>query len=302
MPEQIVPVDPGGGNTRPPLLTKKKQISPAIYWCFTWNNYPEDWQDLIVPKIQSSGLFGCQPEVGENGTPHIQGWCAFSEKLRPLSLGLPKKISWRKMKGTVEQNVPYCSKDKTKAGDYITNRVAPRVPISMAVDDEDIMSLEEMYPWGRELVERVSGCLPDKLDRTVLWYWSKAGQMKKTETARHLVYHHDACVIQGGRKHVLAVAYKNPAPIYILTVPRTDEGFVSYASIELLKDALYMSAFGTECTGSVNRKKPWVVVFANFAPEKETLSEDRWEVHNVDIVPEKESKMDYSGWFPDQFH
>ena len=33
----------------------------------------------------------------------------------------------------------------------------------------------------------------------------------------------------------------------------------------------------------VNRKKPWVIVMANFLPEKRALSEDRWMIKNVDI-------------------
>ncbi len=158
----------------------------------------------------------------------------------------------------------------------------PREKISVEIQKSDIITIEEMYPWGRALLAKVANCLPDKRDRTIYWYWSQHGQMKKTETARYLVYHHDGVIIQGGRKHVLANAYKNPSAIYILLVPRADEGFVSYASIELLKDALYMSAFGTECTGSVNRKKPWVIIFANFPPDTTTMSQDRWIITCVD--------------------
>lgn len=257
------------------------QISPAKKWCFTWNNPTEDPSRSIDPEFQAKAeCWGYQPEVGENGTPHIQGWVEFKTKVRPLSLGLPKEIHWEKMKGTVEQSIEYCSKSETKAGAYVTNL---KQKLCMKCTDDDVISLDEMYDWGRELVDMVKGRLPDKTERQIYWFWSNAGQMKKTETARHLVFHHDAVVIQGGRKHVLAVAYKHPAPIYILTVPRTDEGYVSYSSIELIKDALYMSAFGTEATGMVNRKKPWVIVMANFEPNKSTLSEDRWVVKNVDI-------------------
>jgi hypothetical protein len=283
MMDLVVPIVLEGGNTKPPLEPNKKrkvQISPSKKWTFTWNNYPEDWMSSIVPKIQSSSKYGMQPEVGENGTPHIQGWVEFEVKIRPLSLNLPKEIHWEKMKGTIAQNIEYCSKSITKAGDYVTNQ---KQKISMECTEDDVMVYENLYQWGKELVDKVKDCLPDTKDRTIMWFWSAQGMMKKTETARYLVYHHDAVVIQGGRKHVLAVTYKNPAPIYILTVPRTDEGYVSYSSIELIKDALYMSAFGTEATGMVNRKKPWVIVMANFEPDRSALSEDRWVIQNVDI-------------------
>ena len=278
----MVPMVPEGGNTKTPSSTTVKRISPAKYWTFTWNNYPENWQEILVPGFQgSNNFYGMQPEIGEDdGTPHIQGWVEFGTKIRPLSLGLPVQIHWEKMKGTVEDNIKYCSKETTKDGEYITNK---RKRISMECTDDDIIQYDDLYQWGKDLVNMTKDCLPDKKERSIYWYWSEAGQMKKTETARYLVHHHDAVVVQGGRKHVLAVTYKHPAPIYILTVPRTDEGYVSYSSIELIKDALYMSAFGTEATGMVNRKKPWVIVMANFEPQKEALSEDRWVIQNVDL-------------------
>jgi len=45
-----------------------------------------------------------------------------------------------------------------------------------------------------------------------------------------------------------------------------------------------MSGFGVKATGMVNRKKPWVIIMANFPPDTSSLSEDRWVVHNVDLV------------------
>ena len=184
------------------------------------------------------------------------------------------------MKGTVKDSQAYCSKSETRIGPYVSN---VRTPICMDIEDDDIIPFDEIYPWGQDLIRMCDGCLPDKKDRRIFWFWSELGKMTKTESARYLVHFHDAIVIQGGRKHVLAVGYKCPAPIYILLVPRSDEGFVSYASIELLKDSLYMSAFGTEATGPVNRKKPWVIVMANFPPNTKALSEDRWVVQNVDV-------------------
>ncbi len=268
---------------------KKKQPSAALAWPFTFNNYPEDWKETLVPKFQNprvhGGIIGV--EVGEEGTNHLQGFIVFHPpKTRPFTIfgdTIPKQIHWERKypKATIEHNIAYCSKD----GDFTAWGccIPKRIPISILIEEEDIMPYEEMFPWGQELESMVQGRLPDKKDRRIFWYWSEAGQMKKTETARRLVYHHDALVIQGGRKHILANAYKNPCPIYVLLIPRADEGFVSYASIELLKDSLYMSNFGCEATGSVNRKKPWVIIFANFAPEYGKISTDRWVIQCVDL-------------------
>lgn len=231
----------------------------------------------LAPGLQGSEwIIG--EEVGEEGTPHLQGYVEFPTKVRPIGYkGFPKEIHWEAARGDRDANVKYCSKESAYR---CTKALKPK--ISMEIEESDIIARDALPQWAQETVDRLANCLPDKRDRTIYWYWSTQGQMYKTELARYLVYWHDAIVIQGGRRHVLANAYKNPAPIYILLVPRTDEGFVSYASIELLKDSLYMSAFGTEATGPVNRKKPWVLVMANFAPNMTTLSTDRWIITNVD--------------------
>lgn len=294
MSSDLAPMAPGGGNTSsPPELPnkEKKRPSGATRWVFVWNNYPENWLALLAPGLQGT-KWSAGYEIGKSETPHIQGYVEFDKKVRPIGYrGIPKEIHWgdsdgKPCRGSRAENVRYTLKDGHKAGGNL------KPEIDMKCTDDDVMQPQELFQWGRDLITRVADCLPHKEDRTIIWYWSNAGRMCKTETARYLVHYHSAVVIQGGRRHVLAVAYKNPAPIYILLVPRTDEGFVSYASIELLKDALYMSAFGTECTGGVNRKKPWVICVANFPPDRSALSQDRWEVHNVD-PPTEEYPSEY---------
>lgn len=285
MVKQMAPVAPTEEVILNSSALAKKRPNAAVSWLFTWNNYPEDWEEQMAPRLQQK-CFGYI--IGQEGaladeTPHLQGFLELKSKGRPIEyLGLPKQISWRAMGKNSSRlaNVNYCSKE----GKFIAwGTCKPK--LSLELEASDVMSLEELPGWANELVGTVGGCLPPAEDRSIFWVWSSEGKMYKTETARHLAFHHDAVVIQGGRKHVLAVAFKNPAPIYMLLVPRSDEGFVSYASIELLKDSLYMSAFGTEATGMVNRKKPWVLVFANFPPDRSKLSVDRYQVVCVDPEP-----------------
>lgn len=93
----------------------KKQISPSKKWVFTYNNYNSSIRselNELFTEICEKFMF--QEEKGENGTPHLQGFCIFKNKIRPLSLKLDKSIHWEKMKGTVEQSIAYCSKSQTK--------------------------------------------------------------------------------------------------------------------------------------------------------------------------------------------
>ena len=83
------------------------------------------------------------------------------------------------MRGTVEDSIDYCSKDDTKAGEYITNYVPKKRKIDMTMDDEYCIQYDELFQWGKSLVDMVDDTIPDRLDRRIFWIWSQAGQMKK---------------------------------------------------------------------------------------------------------------------------
>lgn len=78
-------------------------------FCFTWNN-PDG-----VPMRVTFGprctylLYG--EEVGENGTPHLQGYVEFDSPVRPSVLmnALPQ-AHFENARGTVQQNRTYCMK------------------------------------------------------------------------------------------------------------------------------------------------------------------------------------------------
>lgn len=281
-------------ESKAPDTEKPKREAVNEFWSFRFTadkiGAVDQWiRVLDFVKTKFKGRF--QLEKGtKHGILHYQGCFHCKPRERRSALVKELLILFPALEFPVKDYLAksisiaadrYCMKTDTRIdGPWEHNM--PREKISVEIEESDILQKEDMYPWGLALIAKVANCLPDKKDRTIYWYWSEQGCMKKTETARYLVYHHDAIIIQGGRKHVLANGYKNPSAIYILLVPRKDEGFVSYASIELLKDALYMSAFGTECTGSINRKKPWVIVFANFKPNFDAMSPDRWIVENVD--------------------
>lgn len=271
----IDPKDLVGGNTIPPTRsTKNVQIAPAKKWVFTWNNYTENWKDEIVPKIQRSGVFGCQPEIGKCGTPHIQGWVEFTEKLRPLSLGLPKQIHWEKMKGTVDDSIAYCSKSDTKNGDYITNKKSKR-------------TLPEVSLYGWQVMADIK--LDDEPNnREIFWIWSKEGGKGKSTFVRHLVQKKEALICAGkasDMKHqIVKYNEKNDdfPRIVCFDVPRSMENYLSYTGIEEIKNGVFASSkYESDMV-----VMPWahVVVLANFPPDlnNKDMSADRFTVWNID--------------------
>lgn len=82
----------------------------ATRWVFTVNNWtPPD--ELLIKSMDTLFLIYGK-EVGDSGTPHLQGFCTFQ---KPQRLAAMKRrhptAHWEVAKGTSAQNITYCSKD-----------------------------------------------------------------------------------------------------------------------------------------------------------------------------------------------
>lgn len=83
-------------------------------WCFTLNNYTDNDLTTISQWITADrckyGIVG--KEIGENGTPHLQGYIHL---IKPVRFSTLKKFlpnaHWEPAKGNPAQNKQYCSKD-----------------------------------------------------------------------------------------------------------------------------------------------------------------------------------------------
>lgn len=86
-----------------------KQSSPAKDWVFTINNPQDvDW-DMCWEFHYQYIVF--QVEVGLNGTPHIQGFVQFADKVRRTACKkLHPTAHWEKRRGTPEEASHYCKK------------------------------------------------------------------------------------------------------------------------------------------------------------------------------------------------
>lgn len=80
-------------------------------WCFTLNNYTPEEYDAAV-KFDNVRYLIVGEEVGENGTPHLQGYVGFRSpmRLRSVRTFLPR-AHFEIARGTEKQNYTYCSKD-----------------------------------------------------------------------------------------------------------------------------------------------------------------------------------------------
>jgi len=258
-----------GGNTNLPPPKAKKQEVQAKLWCFTLNNYGETAIETILKGLNPKDKYIIGEEVGEQGTPHLQGYIHFHSKKRMSQLKKlsPCKIHWEKCKGTELQNIEYCSKD----GKLITNIKLPRK-----------LKWPEWRPWQKAIIELVK-TEPD--DRKINWFYETKGNVGKTTLTKYLCVEYKALLLPPKKAdafHSVAKQFEKDGVIdlCIFDVPRESQGFISYSAIEKIKDGCVASGKyeGCQCVFA----SPHVVVFANRPPDFEALSGDRWNVINLD--------------------
>ncbi len=249
-----------------------KRSNGAKNWTFTWNNYPENWMALMAPGLEGS-KFIVGYEVGESGTPHLQGYVEFPVKVRAVGYkDMPKQIHWEIARASRKKNIEYCAKDNNI--DPLSTLRPPR-------------PLPEIGLYGWQLEAR------DRLDkpadnRTIDWWWSDQGSMGKSSFVRWVVTNRNAIVCSGkasDMKHMI-VKYKEKNDDYpeivIFDVPRSSAKYLSYTGIEEIKNGVFASSKYE--TDMIVMPYPHVVVLANFPPDMDNIdmSSDRFVANHIE--------------------
>lgn len=268
MKRKLETLETGGGNTNsPPVRTV-----PSKYWCFTYNNYPEDaveTLETVFKACEVEYIFG--KEVGEEGTPHLQGYIESHVKIRPIEkLGLAKEIHWEKRKKSRMHNIKYCSKD----GDFVHSK---------GLKPPRQVQLIEPRGWQTEVV-RLANEEPD--DRTVHWFWEKKGGTGKTSLCKYLVMVCGAIILGGKAADIKngVMDYYNKhgqtPELIVVNYTRSQEEYISYEGLENIKDMCFYS--GKYEGGMVCGPCPQLICFANFSPDETKMSSDRWSIVNIE--------------------
>jgi len=155
-------------------------------FCFTLNNYTQQEYDLLKSINCQYIILG--KEVGEKGTPHIQGYLYFSNA---RSFNATKKLMSRWhleiCKGSADQNIEYCKKDKNfeefgtrpqpgKRTDLIL--IKEEIMEGKKVDDIALENPNIFHQYGRTL-NKLEDLAMRKKFRTEMtagiWYWGPTG-------------------------------------------------------------------------------------------------------------------------------
>lgn len=266
------------GNTIPKPVPVKRS-TPSKNWCFTFNNYTnEEYEALLLFLKEPKNMapkFLIGKEVGEKGTPHLQGYVEFEKKVRMDECKkINNKIHWEIAKGNTEQNIKYCTKDKN----FFNQGFTIKRPLK-------ILPREKLWKWQLDLIDIIEK-EPD--DRTIHWFWEPKGGLGKTTFCKFLSFHYGAIPVEGKKNDVLFCAAVFDSEIYIFDFERSMEDYISYAAIEKIKNGYYMCAKYE--SKPIIRNCPHVIIMANFKPEVDKLSLDRWNIkrirsEEIDIIP-----------------
>ncbi len=266
------------GVIEPPKKRRRVDMRRRA-WFITWNNYDEE---SIVVLLAISGLnrYCIQEEVGEQGTPHLQGVLCFKLKkawsqLDKITRGL---CVWKVCRNVMAAK-EYCSKVATASG----NRWVKGFHIKKDVVDP--LDGKTLYDWQQEILDM---CRGEADDRKVYWYWSSEGNVGKSVLCKHMVLKEDAIVVGGAfRDAYYAIMQRvekgKDVHIVVFALSRSQGNKVSYIAIEGIKDGMFFSPKYE--SGMCVYNPPHVLVFANEPPDETQLSKDRWGIKCLDKNP-----------------
>lgn len=266
------------GNTSPPPRVNPRSRT----WCFTVNNYDQKMIDGIISTTQRSNIksYIWGREVGEQGTPHLQGFFRFKNQVtfNALKNLLPRGAHIEKAKGSDRDNYNYCSKE----GDFTTN-------MEKTYTEEEIKAMVlKSYdgviwkPWQQDVLDLIGS--GDGDTRTIYWIYEPEGKVGKSYLAKYLACTRSVVLCSGKKADIFnqcaGVLESGRLPsLVVCDVARIGAQFVSYESIEKLKDGCFYSGKyeGRQCIFP----SPIVICFANVMPLLSTMSADRWMIYII---------------------
>ena len=252
-----------------------KQISPSKHWCFTFNNYTQDDIKLFQEvSSNSSKRYIFQEELGENGTPHLQGYIEFIDKIRPKNL-YDTKIHWEKCR-KIKDSISYCSKEDTRNGEIYCHNI--RIPKKVRILDDSML-----FDWEKDIIDIIQQ-EPD--DRSIHWFFENEGCAGKSTFCKYLAVKFNALIVgaRASDMKYMIVKYEEINGVYpdiiIMDISRSNDiNDIDYDGIEQVKNGLFMNSKYECCQVIMNC--PHIICFANSPPMKDAMSMDRWKISKV---------------------
>lgn len=266
-------------------------------WVMTINNYTSDIYDSTLKELELSKRWIIGEEKGSSGTPHLQIYVEWNNQLTFMSMKKRFPTAHiEKAKGNEESNFLYCSKE----GRYKTN-IVPKTAKKTPEDNRKYIAELCLKPyeniewkdWQAKVLSLVNG-EPDP--RKIHWYWEDRGNVGKSFLVKYLCITKDVIICDGKKNDIFnqvneCLSVGKIPKIILMDIPRTMEDRVAWGTLEQLKNGCLYS--GKYEGGMCIFPNPHVICFANFEPDQNSMSSDRW-----DIVSLREREAPGSGDTP----
>lgn len=298
-------------------------------WVWTLNNYSCEELGILVELAESEPTdqlraFGFQAEVGEQGTPHLQGYIYF---IALKSLAAVKaflsidRLHLESARGTFAQVRAYCDKDESRDPDGVSvhwGDVAQGGRSDLARLKEFVDGLgadatfelvrDEFFSLAVRYGESIKAYIDSVRDQSFKsgvtelrpWQSKLKEDLAGAADDRKVIWYIDT---EGGRGKTTFSRYavEHLAAFYCRSGKVSDVLYAykgqSIVLVDLSRECrdhfqysiLEQLKDGMIFSGkyqSTSRlfQSPHVVVFANFAPDTSKLSLDRWDIRYLDTV------------------
>jgi len=287
----------------------------AKNWCFTLNNYSEsDVQRLLQLETASSVsycVFG--REIGESGTPHLQGFVSFvSRTTRQAAVALLGQAHFSVAR-QVQNSIEYCKKDGNfeEFGSPPSLSSGKRSDIDAFKEDVvhgnlDFKSLRELHsdvwakyprfcvdyvndhqpvrqvvehpfrPWQQTLYDELLG---DPDPRKIKFLIDPRGNSGKSWFAHYFLSKdvRPAQVLLPGKKADMVYALQPGIQVLFIDAPRSKQG--EYLQYDFLEEVKNGYVFSSKYESRMKTLPPChVVVSMNEEPDLTKLSFDRYDL------------------------
>lgn len=243
-------------------------------WCFTLNNYTEAElasTDDLINKDEGIRYLSYGKEVGESGTPHLQGYIYFEHQTAlPKCKRLLPRAHLEPQRGTISQAINYCHKDK----DFYEFGTRPETPEEKGKRGREGIEqrwklakegrFEELPPEHFKIYKAIYleyKPKPKKLEGELLneWIWGPAGYGKSTLAEKENPIFYEKMLNRWWDN------YKDEEVVRIEEVSPDHKEWIG-AFMKIWADR---SPFNAEIKGAVTMIRPKkIVVTSNYPPEE----------------------------------
>jgi hypothetical protein len=288
-------------------------------WCFTLNNYTEEDEERIRALQKHKGVYYIYGrEVGEQGTPHLQGFVSFPTRKRLSYVKKHVGQAHFSMARMIDNSIEYCKKE----GDWEefgerpkdNKKCGKRTDLESFKEDVkagilDLKTLREKHsvvcaryerfvnlyirdnkpayrvdtfplrPWQEQLNTKLNGPVNP---REITFLVDAVGNSGKTWFFRYYEQNHPDTtqIILPGKKQDMAYVLREENRVVFFDCPKSKQGeYIQYDFLEEVKNGNVFSG-KYECKEK-RFAPPHVVVAMNEYPNEALLSPDRYNILNL---------------------